>query len=212
MSRSPEPRLPVFVLGIPPTDEWAKQLLTLHLAVEFRKVRASAKTRITVGGLLAAGLLSVPSFGQCLPFTEAHAHTGTSKCITGKVLKVTRTASGTTFLNFCADYRTCPFQVVVFAGDLRHVGDVRQLEGKVIEISGDIKEYDGHAEILLSRLSQLRGDAARIPPLPKNYDVERKGHYSAGKLKYPKASKKTPRKRQSAPIPTEEPENPAPNE
>ena len=65
--------------------------------------------------------------------------------------------------------------VVVFPSDLKQVGDVRQLQGKVIEIEGELKGYDGRAEIVLRRLSQLRGDAARIPPLPKEYDVERHG-------------------------------------
>jgi hypothetical protein len=140
---------------------------------------------------------------ECIPFTAAPKHVGTSKCITGKVVKVTRLDSGTTFLNFCEDYRTCPFQVVVFRSDLRHVGDVRQLEGRSIEIDGDIKEYDRHAEIILKDSGQLRGAAARIPPMPKGFDVENKGRFSAGKMKYPKSS--TPRKkasRQSAPIET----------
>ncbi len=153
--------------------------------------------------LLFAALASA----ECVPFTEAAKHIGATKCVTGKVAKVTRLQSGTTFLNFCDDYRSCPFQVVVFRGDLRHVGDVRQLEGRTIEIHGEIKEYDRHAEIILRELNQLRGDAAKIPPLPKGFDVENKGRFSAGKMKYPKSSKEKKRpKRQPAPIQTEEPE------
>lgn len=64
--------------------------------------------------------------------------------------------------------------MVVFSSDLKQVGDVRNLEGREIEIDGEIKSYDGRAEIILHRASQLRGDAAHIPPLPKQYDVERK--------------------------------------
>jgi len=67
---------------------------------------------------------------ECIPFTAAPKHVGTSKCITGKVVKVTRLDSGTTFLNFCEDYRTCPFQVVVFRSDLRHVGDWKAVASK----------------------------------------------------------------------------------
>jgi hypothetical protein len=84
---------------------------------------------------------------------------------------------------------------VVFRGDLKHVGDVRLLEGRVVEIQGDIKEYDGRPEIILRDARQLRGEAARIPPLPKDFDVERKGRYSAGKFGHPKSSH-TPAKRQ----------------
>jgi hypothetical protein len=164
-------------------------------------VPCGASAWITV--LLLASLAPA----ECIPFTDAPRHIGAAKCVTGKVAKVRRLESGTTFLNFCEDYRTCPFQVVVFRGDLRHVGDVRQLEGRVVEIHGDIKEYDGHAEIILREARQLRGEAARIPPLPKGFDVERKGRFSAGKMKYPKSSHKTRKPgRQPPPIQTEEPE------
>ncbi len=74
----------------------------------------------------------------------------------------------------------CPFTVVVFASGLKDVGDVRRLEGRSIEIHGAVKLYDGRAEIILNRISQITGGAAMIPPLPKNYDVENRGHYSAG--------------------------------
>ena len=150
-------------------------------------------------------LFSTVCIAECLPVHNAAAHIGATKCVTGKVLKVTRTPQGTTFLNFCEDYRTCPFQVVVFRGDLKNIGDVRQLEGRVIEVHGDIKMYDGHAEIILRRPHQLHGDAAKIPPLPKDFDVERKGRYSAGKFSYPKASHQKGPKRQGPPIQTEDP-------
>lgn len=149
--------------------------------------------------ILASPLLAA----ECIPFTEASKHVGTSQCVSGKVVKVTRLDSGTTFLNFCEDYRTCPFQVVIFRSDLRHVGDVRQLEGRTIEIEGDIKEYDRHTEIILKDSGQLRGAASRIPPMPKGFDVENKGRFSAGKMKYPKSStQRRKSSRQPAPIET----------
>jgi hypothetical protein len=157
--------------------------------------------------LLFAMVASSLASAECIPFTDAAKHIGTSKCVSGKVLKVTRLDSGTTFLNFCEDYRTCPFQVVIFRGDLRHVGDVRQLEGRTIEVQGDIKEYDRHPEIILSDSGQLRGAAARIPPMPKGFDVENKGHFSAGSAKRPKAAKASKKqKRQTAPIQIEDQE------
>jgi hypothetical protein len=110
---------------------------------------------------------------------------------------------GTTFLDFCLDYKLCSFTVVVFAGNLRDVGDVRQLEGKDIEIHGPIKMFDSRAEIILQRLKQLSGEAARIPPLPKEYDVEKKGHYSAGSMSRP-STRKPAKKRQPGKVQTEE--------
>lgn len=126
---------------------------------------------------------------NCVPFSEAGKYIGSHKCVSGKVVHVEEGDKGVHFVDFCEDHARCPFSVVVFAGDLRHVGDIRDLAGREIQIRGDIKEYDGHAEIILERVGQLQGDAARIPPVPKDYDVERRGHYSAGKFSKPKQSK-----------------------
>jgi hypothetical protein len=68
-----------------------------------------------------------------------------------------------------------------------------------------VKEYDGRAEIVLSESRQLTGEAGRIPPLPKQYDVTKKGRYSAGKFSHPKAASKPSKKRQGAPVPTVDP-------
>ena len=85
----------------------------------------------------------------------------------------------------------CPFTVVVFPSGLKDVGDVRRLAGRTIEIHGAVKLYDGRAEMILNRISQITGGAAMIPPLPKNYDVENRGHYSAGHLRPTKKPAKT---------------------
>ena len=92
-------------------------------------------------------------------------------------------SEGVHFLNFCEDQMACPFTVVVFSSGLKDVGDVRRLEGRTIEIHGAVKLYDGRSEIILNRISQITGGAAMIPPLPKNYDVENRGHFSAGRLR-----------------------------
>jgi hypothetical protein len=151
-------------------------------------------------------IISISALADCLPFAEANKHLGTSRCVTGKVVKITHSEQGTTFLNFCEDYRLCPFQVVVFRSDLPHVGDVRHLLGKNIEIHGKIEDYDGHTEIVLKRLRQLQGDAGKIPPLPKGFDVEKKGRYNAGRLSHPKSTHPKSSKRQSKPIQMEDPE------
>jgi len=127
---------------------------------------------------------------DCIPIHEAHKHVGESKCVSGKVLHVKLGNKGVHFIDFCEDPSACPFTVVVFPSDLRDVGDVRRLEGRTIEIHGAVKMYDGRAEIILSRISQLNGGAGLIPPLPRNYDAEKRGHYSAGRLHPPKKPKR----------------------
>ncbi len=128
---------------------------------------------------------------DCIPIHEARQHVGESKCVEGKVVRVKVGAKGVHFLDFCEDQMACPFSVVVFPSGLKDVGDVRRLTGRMIEIKGPVKLYDGRAEIILNRIGQINGGAAMIPPLPKNYDVENRGHYSAGHLRPTKKPAKT---------------------
>lgn len=157
--------------------------------------------------LLATLLLTSLSRADCLPFDEARKHVGEIKCITGKIVRVKQGSRGVHFLDFCDDFRLCPFTVVVFPGDLKSVGDVQQLAGHMIEVHRTIKEYDGRARIILEEYRQLSGSTARIPPLPKNYDVQKKGRYSAGTFSHPKAGKAASKKRQPANLPIEVPED-----
>jgi hypothetical protein len=131
---------------------------------------------------------------DCLPIAEASHHVGETKCVTGKVLRVKVGAKGVHFIDFCEDQMACPFTVVVFPHDLKDVGDVRRLTGHVIEIRGPVKLYEGRAEIILNRVSQVTGGSTLIPPMPKNYDVEKQGHYSAGRMHPSKKPKKTKQK------------------
>jgi hypothetical protein len=157
--------------------------------------------------LVVTVLLGSFAWSDCLPFMEARKHVGEVKCVTGVVVRVKQGVQGVHFLDFCDDFHLCPFTVVIFPGDLKSVGDVRQLQGRMVEIHGQVKEYDGRAEIVLEEYRQLSGAGARIPPLPKNYDVEKKGRYSAGTFSHPKAKRKTT-KRQSPNVITQAPEDP----
>ncbi len=128
-------------------------------------------------------LFSATAFAKdCIPFDQAAEHIGKTVCVSGKVLKVAQTNFGSFFLDFCEDYKKCPFTVVVMRKDLADVGDVRALEGKQIEITGKIKDYRGRAEIVLKDVQQLEGDAGKLPPIPKNYDADKRGSFSAGRF------------------------------
>lgn len=141
--------------------------------------------------LLIALTVPILSASECLPIGEAAQHIGETQCVSGKVLKVRIGSSGVHFLDFCEDQMACPFVVVVFPHALKDVGDVRRLAGRSIEVRGALKLYDGRPEIILNRISQISGGAAMIPPLPKFYDVENRGHFSAGRLRPSKKPAKT---------------------
>lgn len=138
--------------------------------------------KVTVLALMAFLLTPRLSASDCIPLQAAAQHIDETKCVTGKVVRVKVGPSGIHFLDFCEDQMACPFTVVIFSHDLKDVGDVRRLEGRTIEIRGRLKLYDGRPEIILNRIGQIEGGAAMIPPLPKSYDVENRGHYSAGRL------------------------------
>ena len=91
--------------------------------------------RIIVAVLVSA----LPCLADCLPFEKAKDHLGETLCVKGHVLKVSVGRTGIHFLNFCEDYRTCPFTVVIFPRDLRDVGDVRALENQDVEVYGLVK-------------------------------------------------------------------------
>jgi hypothetical protein len=131
--------------------------------------------------------MNTASDQKCLPISEAQKHVGRTHCVSGTVVRVEDGPNGVTFLDFCADYRNCPFTVVVFRGDLRKVGDVHQLQGRELKIRGRIEEYDDRAEIILRHPQQLGNDAALPPAILKDYDVERHGNFSAGTFRAKKA-------------------------
>ncbi len=175
------------------------------------------KSLVATASFLAFLALSPTNIlaSECISFSEARHYIGKSQCVAGTVIHVKPGSNGVTFLDFCDDYEVCPFTVIVFAGDLKRVGDVRQLKGQSIQVRGKIEEYDGRAEIVLKRSQQLGEAASLVPPLsadgaltpslPPDYDVERQGHYSAGKLKHPKKSKTASAKKQGAPVPVTDP-------
>jgi hypothetical protein len=56
--------------------------------------------------------------------------------VSGKVVNTTIGAKGIHFVDFCDDQAACPFTMVVFASDLKDVGDVRRLEGQLSKSTG----------------------------------------------------------------------------
>jgi hypothetical protein len=143
---------------------------------------------------------------DCLPIAEASKHVRKQTCITGTVIRVEEGSHGVTYLDFCLEYRGCPFTVVVFPGDMRKVGDVRQLQGRVVAIEGRIEEYDDRAEIILRRPQQLGESAKLLNAIPKDYDVEKQGHFSPGSFRAAKV--KTKHTVQGAAMTPVDPEDP----
>lgn len=88
-------------------------------------------------------------------FGEAAAHVGEYAAVRGKLVKVHTSSKGTVFLDFCKNYRTCPFSGVIFADNAKKFGDLSEYEGKEVTLTGKVQLYDGRAEIVLKNPSQL---------------------------------------------------------
>lgn len=94
--------------------------------------------------------------GGTYTIEQAPAHIGEIASVVGKLYDSYTAASGTVFLDFCSDYKTCPFSGVIFADDAKKFSDLPSLSGKRITLSGNITSYQGRAEIILSEPSQIQ--------------------------------------------------------
>jgi hypothetical protein len=72
------------------------------------------------------------------------------------VLRAYTSRAGNTFLDFCPDYRTCPFTSVIFDSDRSKFGDLGALAGRQVEIRGAVVAYEGRAEIVIRDPEQIR--------------------------------------------------------
>jgi DNA/RNA endonuclease YhcR with UshA esterase domain len=89
-------------------------------------------------------------------YTEASDHVGEYACVTGRIDHVYTSQKGTIFINFCPDYKTCPFGAAIFASDAYKFPNPNQYEGKTVEITGLIRSYQGRPEIDLNDTGQIK--------------------------------------------------------
>jgi hypothetical protein len=92
----------------------------------------------------------------CIDFHQAGSHIGEEACVSGRILRVFVSRASNTFLDFCPDYRDCPFTSVIFSSDREKFGDVQTLKGRQVEIRGSVTLYNGRAEIVLHGPDQIR--------------------------------------------------------
>jgi hypothetical protein len=90
-----------------------------------------------------------------IEYTEAPQYIGALASVRGTLIKVHPSKTGTVFLDFCENYKTCPFSGVIFADDAKKFGDLSKYVGQSVTLTGKISSYQGKAEIILSSPSQL---------------------------------------------------------
>jgi hypothetical protein len=103
-----------------------------------------------------AAVTVVPKGVPCVDIDAAAPLVGQPGCVTGRILRVYTSRNGNTFLDFCADYKNCPFTSVVFSEDRPKFGDMGALKGRNVELRGLVTEYQGRAEIIIRDQDQIR--------------------------------------------------------
>jgi hypothetical protein len=98
---------------------------------------------------------TTPAPGTYAP-GEAVSHMGETKTVEGVVSEVFTSRRGDTFLDFGGRYPNEAFTGVIFRDDAGQFGDVSRLEGRTVDVTGEIKEYRGRPEIILSSREQLQ--------------------------------------------------------
>lgn len=98
---------------------------------------------------------STQSSDQVIDYTEAPNHLGQNIAVRGRIVKVASSNKGTIFLDYCSNYKGCPFSVVVFNSNTGSFSDLNSYEGKTITIKGFIRTYQNRPEIILNNQSQI---------------------------------------------------------
>jgi len=106
-------------------------------------------------GALQSGALPSGATSGCVDISDAGSHTSQEGCVSGRLLRAFTSRGGNTFLDFCQDYRKCPFTSVIFASDKNKFGDLSTLSGRLVEIHGTITSYQGRAEIIIHGPEQI---------------------------------------------------------
>ncbi len=91
-----------------------------------------------------------------ISFQEAPENVGEKKWVHGKVDHVFVSPEGDVFINFCEDYRDCPFYSVIFSGDTYLFEELEDLKEEKVAIKGEISLHEGRPQIVVEHPEQIK--------------------------------------------------------
>lgn len=86
---------------------------------------------------------------------EAVKHIGETAIVTGMVKRVSQAQGGHIFLDMGAKYPNNLFTVFIPQSAAERFPNFRKFDGAMISVSGEIKEYNNKAEIIVTDPSQI---------------------------------------------------------
>ena len=108
------------------------------------------------GAVIAALINSALAKDRKILFdSDAAKHVGETVSVRGLVAGVYTSKSNTTFLNFGTVYPHRTFSAVIFSSTSASFMDPQKWDGKVITVTGTIKNYKGKPEMVLESPSQV---------------------------------------------------------
>lgn len=107
--------------------------------------------RVTIALLLCASSALAATYAPA----DAAKHVGETATVAGTA-SVYVAKSGVTFVDLGGRGRNAPFTGVIFKEKAALVPNVQFYDGKTVEITGLIKDYQGKPEIIITDASQLK--------------------------------------------------------
>ncbi len=107
--------------------------------------------------ILGLSLMATPAFAETIQAADAAKYVGKSVTVEGAVSEVHHAASGKAiFVDMGGHFPDNAFAAVLFSSDAPKFPDIDSLEGKVIDVTGIIKLYQEHPEIILTDPAQIK--------------------------------------------------------
>ena len=134
----------------------------------------------------------------------AAEHAGKDATVVGKVVAVTKSRSGATYLNFGAPFPRQIFSALVLTRDEAKVGDVNQWEGKAVAVTGRISlSPDGKPQITVREPGQIVAmDAAAAAAMTPSGGTPPAAPPSAPELRKESAALATPAPNAASALPS----------
>lgn len=101
----------------------------------------------------AALFFTSPAIAATISAQEAGRHIGETVTVEG--VAHVHAASSASFLDIGGEYPNEPFQAVIFPNRVPAFGDFNRYDGRTVNVTGQIRDYKGKPEVILSDPGQL---------------------------------------------------------
>jgi DNA/RNA endonuclease YhcR with UshA esterase domain len=114
------------------------------------------KTKILLSAIIFILIFTIDFAQEKISAKDAANYIDKSVTVIDTVTGVYLSKSGTYFINMGGDYPDNAFTAVIFKSDTSKFHNVESLEGKVVEVTGKVKEYREKPEIVVEKVKQVR--------------------------------------------------------